>query len=419
MILYANLRIKAAVAYDRLGADVVKIEASFFIAFLFLIACLNTNFFYLIDDNSIPISDITIVFELLFGALVFLFVSKNKKKLPFKWLYLMPIALAVASSYMASINYDQPIQYGFRAQRGWLVACLMIFPVFRLLSSGKIKKEDLLRISDFVAFILICLATVQIILTDHFTFMHVMTNERYGAARIYIDTSFILFSYFSHLSNLIKFKKARKIDYFYIVLTWFEQFFITKSRMSLMELLVATLLALCVMKLNGKKLVASGITVFLFALVLNTPYGQMILTSLSGSALHGAGETIRLVGKDFYLDKLGDTKSNTLFGCGYVNIDWPTAYSRSRYGEGIFYNDNGIVGLMFYYGLFFLLWMVTLSIVLLVYAYKLKEYGCFLYIICTLIGFYSLLPYCYVNNLSFAFVISICLYKSKLVGVGR
>ena len=128
----------------------------------------------------------------------------------------------------------------------------------------------------------------------------------------------------------------------------------------------------------------------------------MFLDSIFGETSTDSGTLIREVGRVFYMDRVLSSPLNTLFGCGFANIDWPLTYIGIRYGEGITYNDNGIYGLIFYYGFFIVAWVVILTLRLMYDSWKNGQKIYVFMLLRSLMGLMTLFPECYTTNIGFA-----------------
>lgn len=386
----------------------MSLKVNRYILFIGLIVFANLQCFYLVDTTKIPTNDIAVLLETLFIIYVYCKCRHNRhEKIRYSFIFTLPIILVLTSTYTAYINYGQPIHLGIRAQRHWIMAMLMYFPIARLIKLEKVRVEQISNLIDKMMIVYATLVVSQYFLANIVRFMYVPINSRYGSPRLYISTYFLLISYFYHLNLVLKNRKIKIKDAFIIIITLFIHLFVTKSRMSMVMLVGVSAIALLMMKLTRKKILYIGIAVAVVCIFMNTSMGQQILDSLFGAASIDAGTVIRDVGRAFYMEKTLSTPLTALFGSGYANLDWGPTVTGIRYLEGINYNDNGIIGLFFYYGFAFVAWMLFSHIKIMKDAWKYEHKDIFFYLLCGLMGIYTLFPYCYVTDISFATVCAI------------
>lgn len=359
--------------------------------------------------NNLPISvqDISVVLEILFIVYVMFFMRGKYRYTYGKYIYIS-ILFVLTSSLMANYSYSQPLWYGIRAQRHWICAMLMYFPISKLIKNGKITKENLLGMLDFMNIIYIVLVVLQFFLGTRVQFLSVGTSERYGSIRLYVELTYILVSYYMHLLRLITTKGLYRIDIFFVVATLFINIAVTKSRMGIVTLMIATALAILSIKFTMKKLfLVLGLLIIVIAFFYSN-IGQDILTLVFNPSKSIGGDTseIRELGRRYYIESASKEWSTLLFGCGFVNIDWPQSVAGSGYNLQYYYNDNGMFGLFFYYGITFVIWSAVLYLKLLKNSWKYTRMFFFL-LLADIIGSYSLIPIIYSTTIGFALICAI------------
>ncbi|MDQ0974610.1 hypothetical protein QFZ31_004488 [Neobacillus niacini] len=377
-----------------------------YLLFIATIIFFNLQCFYLVDTSIVPTGDIAVLLEVGFMVYVF-YKCRITEKRKYTWIFILPLFLVLTSSYMAYLSYGQPLLLGIRAQRHWIMAMLMYFPLSRLFKSGRLKIEQVFDLLSKLNFIFICLILAQYFLGNNLLFMHVQNNIRYGSIRLYISMYFVLMSYYFHLKNVLDGNKIRFIDFFMIAATLFIELFVIKSRMNLTIIFAVTLIAILSHKTTWRKLALIGVALFAGCAFMVSGIGQVVLESMFGQTAQDAGTAIREVGRVFYIEQTMSSPLSALFGSGYANLDWRPTVTGIRYLEGIYYNDNGIFGLFFYYGFAFITWMIISHIRLLKDARRSGRRDCFFFLLCGLFGIYTLFPYSYVTNISFALVCAI------------
>ena len=384
--------------------------------FLGLIIFLNLSGFYMLSDLPIDPTDIAVVLEIVYIGYI-LVTRRGTCKYKYKWAMLMPIFFVFSSAIMANYSYNQPLWLGIRAQRTWLFACLMYFPIVKVMKRGELTVHNILAMLDVVNFIYIVLVIVQYVLGDSVRFMIVLSNERYGSMRLYVSLSFVLISYFIHLMRLLQRKRIVFSDLFFIVATLFINFAITKGRMAIVCLLIGTVLAVLSIRFSIKKLILVSIVVVAVIAFFSTTVGRDILAMVFDpeSSIGGDTSGIREEGRDFFISQTLKDWKTALFGCGYPNIEWPQTVLGTRYDEGINSNDNGIFGLFFMYGFSFVIWHLYLYIKLAISAWKTDRALLFL-LITDFIKIYTFYPMSYLQSLSLVLICAVleCEDKTKV-----
>lgn len=382
----------------------MRLKVNRYILFILGMIFFELQGFYLIPKN-IPSTDIANLIGVLFWIDVYRrYPHKVKNK--YWWIILFPMILVVTSSVMAYYSYGQPILLGIRAQRGWMFPLLMYFPLNCLMKNGRLTEVQIIQAIDKLLVIYICIVFIQFAVGDRLLFLQVYNKARYGSIRLYISSSFLLLSFFIHLRNIYKKNHILKHDFFIIGLILLIVIFVIKSRMLMLTMLISGMLCIYAQKRTWKKISTVVFILVLFGIFINTDYGIMILNSIQmlGTKSEDLGAKMRDIGRLFYLTCIFKSRITAIFGCGYANIDWPNTVKEIRYSDGIYASDNGIIGLMFYYGIIFVIWFVALHIRLLIDAWKSEKSGMFFYLLFGILGIYTLFPGCYVTDISFALV---------------
>lgn len=380
--------------------------------FLGIVIFFNLGGFYLLSGLPFDPTDIAVVLE--FCYFVYILVTRRGRcAYRYRWAMLMPVVLMVSSAMMANYSYGQPLWLGLRAQRAWVMAFLMYFPVTKVMRRGEMSGRHILAMLDVVNTIYILLALLQYALGDSVQFMAVQASERYGSLRLYISLSFVLISYFIHLMRALQERKVRFGDIFFIVTTLFLHLSVVKGRMSIVCLLAGTGFAVLSIRFTVKKFFLVG-GCFVAAIVfLLSDVGDDILSMVfnRGENLGGDTSAIRDIGREFFMEKTFSDWKTALFGCGFANIEWPQTVTGIRYREGIYANDNGIFGLTFYYGLVFVVWVFAVYAEMLVKSWK-SDRAIFFLLLADIIKVYTLYPLIYGENI--AFVLVCCLLEYRI-----
>ena len=370
-----------------INRKVLKINK--YILMLGIILICNLRVFYLVDDSKVNLSDLTLILELFFFLYVYI---KNRAKVKYKYkiFILLCIVFSISSAIMAKYSYGQPLFMGIRPQRVWLACMIMYFPITKLLYLKKINLQQIIKLIKFICVCLIVITIIQYIVGGKYVFMNVMNNQRYGSIRLYISTGLIVIYYFVNLSEIFKMKQIKFKNLFAVITTLFVICFIVKSRMVIVSLIGATIIFIIYQKITVRKIIFIIVGIVLIIAFLNTSSGQDILDMImSGQSISDNTSEIRDLGRLFYIEKNSRSILTVVFGSGYLN----------KY----YYNDNGIIGLYFYYGISFIIWLITFYFVLIHQAYRKKHFEFSVILLYGLLGSLSLIPDCYSSNLAFVF----------------
>ena len=345
----------------------MKIKASNLTWILFcIILVLNFSAFYLVNADQWHTDDLALLLEVSILVL-WIMVQRDKgimlKGYGFWIIAIFPCILAITSSIAANFYYNQPFFMGFRAQRHWLFALLMYFPLRYWMSQGKITLNQIESFIYKFCIIYLIIGTIQYLLADELIFVYVLNNRGYGTPKFYFDES-ILVLLFSIAYSRIMTKKTHKLINI-LICGWIIIFLlqITKYRTILLALVISMIVITTVYThISWKKVFVLIAVVVIAVALLQTPLGQ----SLQNAYLGNDGSlNMRDVGREFYLKKL---QGNYLFGCGFINTYWETAFDMGGVAQKIYYNDNGIFGILFYYGFFGVMWLIISNFLIIKYA---------------------------------------------------
>ena len=339
----------------------VGIKTSKYSILLFIILLVNYNFFYFFESSDkifgTQIKDITLLIEIFF--ITYVCVLNIKKFLSYKYSYGFLIScvliLAFTGSYAASNNYAQPFLMGIRAHRLWISSLFMYFPISYLIKSRKYSLKQLLSVLYRFAYIYLAICTMQYFLASKSIFLKASYNYTYGNIKFYFDESLVVFLAIISLMNL--YRKSNIKDAVFITWTLLFLGIVTKYRGTLMALIIATFITIFLSRGNIHKKIALvaviAIAVYLF-FTSGTQLAQSLMSAFSGQ---DSSFNTRDVGRAFYLKNL---QGHYLLGYGYINIEWPRAYYLGGVSRGIYYVDNGLFGVLFYYGLVGITWFIGL-----------------------------------------------------------
>lgn len=386
---------------------------------IFILIMFDLDFFYLVNTAKLSIFGVTFldaVFILHMAIFVITFIL-NKGFLLIKinkWNLFMicPFILAVLSAYAGTITYGQPFIKGFVSQREWLGCMVMFFPISTWLEKKYINLEGLKKTVYFSCIIMMFIYILQYFLGEHLVFTYTISSERYGEARYFFETAYLILLSGITIDNIVSLQKKNyeKKHVFgkvvFIATVFFVLAVVMKGRMLTISAVISLLLSLLLLKIGRTKKIILvfclmiATTMFLFSDIASDAIGTLQGTSSENDTL-----SVRNAGREYYMDIWSDNTYSIIFGCGSPNLHWKYAQEVTnpywkKGGSAKFYLiDNGIFGEIFIYGLCGLLWFiigVVLSIRQSFRIYKCNaKVGYFMFIIADVIACVTLVPNCF------------------------
>ena len=226
------------------------------------IVFLQFNCLYLVDGDAVPVSDASL------GLVAMLFAS----------VYM----LALIASYTAVYNYHQPFAMGFRALRNWYGIMLLYFPVSKLLRVGRLHADQLVRMMIAFAIVYVALGTLQFMVGIGATILHVSTGERYGSVRLWMDMTLPVLAYFITLARLLKSEGSKIVNICIAVSMLAFSIFVIKTRMNIVTMVLATLIAVLMQRNTLKKITEAMGFLLIVGLSLSSQIGSDILNMVMG-----------------------------------------------------------------------------------------------------------------------------------------
>lgn len=377
--------------------------------FIAVIIILNLQCFYLLNISIT--NAIVVPLEIIFFIFTFVTVKKEGKgKYNIEILFLLFIMLS--SAYMASRTYGQSIVLGILGQRFWIFSMLMYFPISRLYRASIVSIDGIFKVIDRINFIYIILIFTQFILGTNHQFFQIMSNERNGSIRLYINMSFLVLSFFWHLYKLLNNKNYKLDDLFFIFSTIAIYFLVIKSRMGLFSLIIAMILMIFLRKHSIKSIIIMLLFILVGLGLMRTNMINAIIFKITGIDAETTSDIVRSMAREKFMGEVFQTKLNTILGCGYVNTKDMNAFIQSGIEQGLNYNDVGIIGLIFYYGFLYPVWMVFIYVKAIIEGLNNQKFVIY-FLLFGLLGIYTLLPGSYVTDISFALALVMTEKKYK------
>ena len=341
------------------------------IAFLLIVYILGQNLLYLVPVNSNYNLVAYVILILLAGYTVGEREKLRLEKSAFTLLMIAPIALSLLASFVEIFLYrDASLTTSIYRQMQWWIYGLAYFVFQYVLKKSETAYDKIIKSFIIIAVIQLIIGIAQYIKSDTI-FTYAPTTKRLGSVRFYFPIVLMVFAYFWALNCFFN-KKKRIMSIAIMIAVLFEALFVQQFRSTLMGILISTVVGFMLWKNVSYKKVVAFIVVGIgaYILYLNTPFLQQSIEYL----LNGdTSLNVRHYLIDFILE---NAKSKWLLGCGWVSSPMAYDYASTPYkihiNWGVFaFADGGIFSILYSYGIFGVLWVVTLWYTILKKAWSL------------------------------------------------
>ena len=319
---------------------------------IIIIFLLNTNFLYLVNEIN---SDLILIFVILFIIYCFMITAKEdkkKKSLLGSTIIFLPI-LIITGSIAAKNSYSQSIWLGIRPQREVLVWWFSYFGIYRLITYDKLKLKNAEKIIYAIGLIELIEYSFFWLAKGNIAFIHIPYDYRYSNIRIRADTMAIIILFMIAMNNVLMKKEVKKNVILLLAILVFE-ICCAQTRLIIVSMGLSVLILFVLWKKSiAIKLFIIPIIIIGIIATLQTTIGQDIVESLIGEK-DDTNLEIRDMGKEFYMQELA---KSPIIGRGVVNTTFENSVILAHINEGIYVNDNGIIGFLWMYGLVGGIWI--------------------------------------------------------------
>ena len=300
------------------------------------------------------------LFWLLIAAMFFIYIVLQQKqyrlldKSSYKFgrLMLFPIFMGIYSSIQSNLLHGQTLLQGVSPQRFMVVGFLLYFVLIEFGEEYGLLNNTINLILSFAKVELLLYIT-QFILIGKIRFLQVPISMRLGSVRMNAGALAVNFLIFHIVNKFLTEKKIQAGNIFWLILAFYYTIGIGKTRILVIASVAARVGGFLLWKKGGRR----KIIAFLIILGAIIYLSQTELFSFLIDGLNNldSSSQIRTIGREYYLSKI---VQHPIFGCGYINLDNPVATRFSGYYQDIFWVDLGIYGLLFFFGIVGLLWMI-------------------------------------------------------------
>lgn len=373
-----------------------KSSGCYFLIFTAIV--LEHCFFYLVPENisimGMGILDICSFLEIFLFLFVLVTCGGKLPKSKYSWMVYMALLLICTSAIAGTITYGQSVLSGLLVQRNRIGSLLLYLTMLIWYRRNLIDEEGLLKLlQTFVTIYLgICCAQYLLGGVVTFTYTGAEGTTRYGSIRYWFSCLYIVFIA-GHWADGIFYAKKKYIKKILgITLTFIFLFVIVKTRMTALAFLGTFVICIIIHKSNARKKMFGFCMVFIAIVFLSsTSIGEDIMSVvIGGPSSSGDTLTVRTMGRAYYIGQTFQNPLRAIIGCGYatgnnsnaLSMTYPSMYSSSYgYSVALYPQDNGIIGMLYYYGLLGIAWWVSSMIFTFNKARKIYKYnGQFMYI---------------------------------------
>lgn len=347
--------------------------------FILIIVIFADHFFWLVDANIQTyfnelcwiIIAITFIIFCLKHGIGYLFVVKNFNFGP---LIVFTLIMAVYSTIQSYLLHGQPLIQGLLPQRFIVGSFLSYFLIMDYLNKDENNLESLKSIFLLIGYVELFLYITQYLLIDHFAFLHVPMNSRFGEVRMNLGAIGIPFIVFNSIDYCFHNKKNQIKHFIMLILSFFYIIVIAKTRLSIVAYTLAILGGYLFWDNHSKKKYLTSLVILISLLLLTkTELFSFLIQGLNNVDL--SAQT-RNLGREYYISKI---QEHPIFGCGYINMKNYNAMNYAGVNSiatgVIAWVDLGIFGLAFFFGIIGFFWFILLFYMLLKRAYKISKKG--------------------------------------------
>ncbi len=409
---------------------VVKINR--YCILLFTLMVLDLDCFYFVNRYStyilgIGYTDLLVLIRIL--VVVYTIINNHgrvSKPAFFNVLLIGTVILSITSAFAGKMVYGQSIISGIIAQREWISAMLMVYPILTWLKNRQITLNQVIKTIAIVSVIYVGICILQYYLIDKIMFLQTNINQRYGEARLRLSNVFLVILSGFLIDNLME-KSKKHEGKALSILVLFGYFFlvavITKGRMATLAAVGGIGVSVLLRRSSASHKIISIIvllaTIIFFA---NSQLGKDALDVLFGSGTGISADTIsvRNVEAAYYIEMTTNSFWRILLGCGYPSPS-PSAQSISSptIGYWTYYTtDVGIIGNFYCYGLLGIFWYIMIYGNVLIKGYKIYKRSnriCYLqFFIIDVLGCISLWPLCFNFTIALPLFLAMLEYESEV-----
>lgn len=396
----------------------ISVNIKYYI-FLSILIILAKNGFYLWEDNQylifgyIKYADLGLVFATCFVVYVGINCGLKMGSGRYDYYIFFYIILTIIASFTATIIYGQSLARGFFAQRVQIFWFLTYFPIRRLLQLKKIESKSVINLLYFFALYELFICTLQYFLGDKVIFLSVLTGSRNYSARYYFNVSLLVPISFISLYGALNCKANRVRNVAIVIWTAVLIMLFSQYRSIAVYFGIGCLIVIALWNKNvfKKLVIIFAIIVGAYFVIRNTSFFKSLITTITSGVFNDANMIVRNNAREHYLSEVGKSIGSILLGRGYPSVSSYEAFSAAGYYNYMYFNDNGIFGMIYCYGAIGVLWYVLFWLKLMRDSWKMRiRISAFVaYISYYIIGLIN--DFSWFWSANFMFVIIVCLLE--------
>ncbi|MDD3225122.1 MAG: O-antigen ligase family protein [Clostridium sp.] len=366
------------------------------IAFLILI---NESFLYLINLNGVDIRNpllLIIIFLFLINLNKFIYYKKEYK---FKNIILLIIFLSLIEVLNSLIINDEPIIYGFTANKIFF-GYLLYFYLLTLIKKNNTIKNYIEKFIMCTGTVLAFLFIIQYLIYSRKIIFYVQYGYRNGV-RWYTGFGLIIFSMFILIGKMLKIKdiKRNSLNLLAITIDLISIIVVSQTRNFIVGIFISFVILVVLQKKYNKTLLFFMIftVISLYILMYKNNFIINLFNSIYNEGINNKGTVgFRFKEIQFFV---GQWIKNPLLGNGLYSDNFSKSYIITGLSNKYYTSDVGIIGLIYQFGvigicIFGYLLIKVLNVINILY--KKSPENCYTYI-----GYFSYIVATSCSSLAF------------------
>ncbi|MFF2877743.1 O-antigen ligase family protein [Gottfriedia sp. NPDC057991] len=329
---------------------------------IIILLVLATDCFYFPIGNASYL-DLLDLFTVLLLFKLF-FYKRKATNLTYKMILLSLIALAFISSINATFEFSQSYLDSIIPFRHYVVL-LLFFPIVDWLDRG----YELNKYLVMVSFIALSLFIVQYFLYTKIVFLSIPgVSVRIGLYRLHFQTLTPILGAMVAFNSFMFTKKGlyKWFSLLVYVMALFFTIFVNQTRTYMFGLILSGLIMFIISRTNIISKSKISITLSLLLVILFPlyfgPVSDLVKTAFSDITTSSETYGIRQNAMKYYIE-LG--KEHSITGYGLINLRTKSDWLLPGYSMGYYWVDIGIYGLFFLHGILGVIWYFLVLYLLL------------------------------------------------------
>lgn len=349
-----------------------RIAVTKLLIIILLILC--EKCFYLINIDNLYS---TFIFLNTLVLIIVMYFPERKIKLKSNerfmyYFFILSIFIAVVAAIRANMVYNQPYLMSLVRLRTFFIV-LLYFPIKKFINNKKERIDFIFTVIMRISNIAVVTYFIQYLLANNVVFLQVKIGSRFSSMRFRFEEFLSIIAFFMVCSAFLKAKlySDKILNGILLVIYFIYYIDIIKGRLQIIGLVVGLFAFLFIFYRSKIKIFIYMLVAILIFLIIPIPIVNIYIDSIKSDLNRETGNTltIRESGRKLYIEHL-DKHNSYMWGDGIVNDNWEEAALESGLRNYIYMVDNGIFGVIYYFGIIGAIWCLLLYSKLLLNSYK-------------------------------------------------